>query len=101
VQATEHSRPCFLLLQRFESQFVLHLVPLEGLNLLRFRRFTFKVMTSSKFVEVHTLPPTSNAAHFHILRVFHQVKQWIGEADNMEAKDWGWCIFQISTLGIN
>jgi hypothetical protein len=36
------------------------------------------------------LLPTSNAAHFHILRVFHQVKQWIGEADNMEAKDWGW-----------
>jgi hypothetical protein len=33
-----------------------------------------------------------NAAHFHILRVFHQVKQWIGEADNMEAKDWGWSI---------
>ena len=25
VQATEHSRPCFLQLQRFESQFVLHL----------------------------------------------------------------------------
>ena len=67
-------------------------VPLEGLNLLRFRRFTFKVMTSSKFVEVHTLPPTSNAAHFHNLRVFHQVKEWIGEADNMEAKDWGWSI---------
>ena len=36
------------------------------------------------------LLPTSNAAHFHILRVFHQVKQWIGEADNMEATDWGW-----------
>jgi hypothetical protein len=35
---------------------------------------------------------TSNAAHFHILRVFHQVKQWIGEADNMETKDWGWSI---------
>jgi hypothetical protein len=34
------------------------------------------------------LLPTSNAAHFHILRVFHQVKQWIGEVDNMEAKDW-------------
>jgi hypothetical protein len=62
-------------------------VPLEGLNLLCFRKFTFKVMTSSKFVEVHTLPPTSNAAHFHILRVFHQVKQWIGEAENMEAND--------------
>jgi hypothetical protein len=26
------------------------------------------------------------------LRVFHQVKQWIGEFDNMEAKDWGWSI---------
>jgi hypothetical protein len=24
--------------------------------------------------------------------VFHQVKEWIGEADNMEAKDWGWSI---------
>jgi hypothetical protein len=36
------------------------------------------------------LLPTSNAGHFHILRVFHQVKQWIGEADNMEAKDWGY-----------
>jgi hypothetical protein len=35
------------------------------------------------------LLPTSNAAHFHILPVFHQVKQWIGEVDNMEAKDWG------------
>jgi hypothetical protein len=35
------------------------------------------------------LLPTSNTAHFHILRVFHQVKQWIGEVDNMEAKDWG------------
>jgi hypothetical protein len=38
------------------------------------------------------LLPPSNAAHFNILRVFHQVKQWIGEADNMEAKDWGWSI---------
>ena len=32
------------------------------------------------------------ASDFHILRVLHQVKQWIGEADNMEAKDWGWSI---------
>jgi hypothetical protein len=24
--------------------------------------------------------------------VFHQVKQSIGEADNMEANDWGWSI---------
>jgi hypothetical protein len=23
---------------------------------------------------------------------FHQVKQWIGQADNMEANDWGWSI---------
>ena len=38
------------------------------------------------------LLPTSNAAHFHILRMFHQVIQWIGEADNMETKDCGWSI---------
>jgi hypothetical protein len=46
----------------------------------------------SSIVDGIGLLPTSNAAHFHILRVFHQVKQWIGEADNMEAKDWGWSI---------
>jgi cupin superfamily acireductone dioxygenase involved in methionine salvage len=34
------------------------------------------------------LLPTSNAAHFHILRVFHQAKQWIGEAENIEAEDY-------------
>jgi hypothetical protein len=43
-------------------------------------------------IKASFLLPTSNAAHFHILRVFHQVKQWIGQADNMEANDWGWSI---------
>ncbi|CAG2202663.1 unnamed protein product [Mytilus edulis] len=42
--------------------------------------------------EVHTLPPTSNAAQFHILRAFYQMKVWIGEDVNLNVKDWGWLI---------
>ena len=49
-------------------------------------------MTSSKFVEVHTLPPTSDAAKYHIIRAFYQIKQWTGEAKNMEAKNFGWAV---------
>ena len=49
-------------------------------------------MSSSKFVEVHTLPPTSNAAKYHILRAFYKVKQWTGEDEGMEAKKFGWTV---------
>lgn len=67
-------------------------VQLEGLDLLRFRKFTIKVMTSSKFVEVHTLPPTSDAAKYHVLRTFYQVKQWTGSVDSMDVQEWGWVV---------
>ena len=40
-------------------------VPLECLDLLRFRKFASKIMTSISCVQVHTLPPTSAAAAFH------------------------------------
>ena len=65
--------------------------PREGLDLLRFRKFTSKVITNSTFVEIHTLPPTADSATFHIFRAFYQVKQWIGE-DSLNFTDWGWAV---------
>lgn len=50
-------------------------VPHEELHLLRFRKFTTKVMSSSIFIEVHTLPPTADSTMFHICRTFYQVKE--------------------------
>ncbi|WAR18899.1 hypothetical protein MAR_000737 [Mya arenaria] len=37
-------------------------LPVEGLDLLRFRKYTTKFMSSSSQVQVHSLPPTSAAA---------------------------------------
>ena len=47
-------------------------------------------MTSTTFVQVHTLPPTSAAASYHSLRVYLQVQTWIGNGDSMEPLEWGW-----------
>ena len=64
--------------------------PSEGLDSLRFRRFANKVMTSTTFVQVHTLPLSSAAASYHSLRVYLQVQTWIGNGDSMEPLEWGW-----------
>ena len=64
--------------------------PFEGLDRLRFRKFANKVMTSTTYVQVHTLPPTSAAAMHHSLRVYLQVQIWIGAGNTMDPIDWGW-----------
>ena len=71
---------------------IIHLfggVSVEGLDLLRFRKFANKVMASSSSVQVHTLPPTSAAAAFHSQRVYLQVQTWIGN-NSLAPEDWGW-----------
>ncbi|VDI51986.1 Hypothetical predicted protein [Mytilus galloprovincialis] len=49
-------------------------MPLEGLDILRWRKFTTKTMAlnRSSIVQVQTLPPTSDAAKFHSMRVYLQ-----------------------------
>lgn len=66
-------------------------VPYEGLNLLRLLKFTTKVMSSSTFVEMHTLPPIADSAMFHIYRTFYQVKEWMAEGE-FEFTDWCWAV---------
>ena len=67
---------------------------LENLNLLRFRKFANRVMTSSLFVQVYTLPPTSEAAKYHSMRVYHQVQEWTKPDNTLQPKEWGWSLVQ-------
>ena len=62
---------------------------LEGLDLLRFRKFASEVMASCSCVQVHTLPPTSAAAAFHSQRVHLQVQTW-ADNNSVVPEDWGW-----------
>ena len=60
----------------------------ELLDSLRHRKYQEKVCTRE--VEPQNLPPTSSAAIYHSLRVFLQVKQWQGLAENFPMEEWGW-----------
>ncbi|KAK2140281.1 hypothetical protein LSH36_1407g00003 [Paralvinella palmiformis] len=42
----------------------------------------------SKQIQTQFLPPTSDAAKYHSLRVFHQINEWKGE--NLNATEYGW-----------
>jgi hypothetical protein len=54
-------------------------VPSESLNVLRYKQFASKVATGKEVIQIHTLPPTNEAAVYHSLRVYYQAQIWIGE----------------------
>ncbi len=62
----------------------------DSLDTLRYKRFCDKVATNTSFVEPQTLPPTSSAGKYHSLRVFYQIQEWKGLADDLVPSDWGW-----------
>ncbi|VDI48316.1 Hypothetical predicted protein [Mytilus galloprovincialis] len=66
------------------------LLDVETLDMLRYRIFASKVCVGNIYVQVHTLPPTSDAAKLHCMRVYHQTQVWIGKGDKLDPKDWGW-----------
>lgn len=61
----------------------------DSLDSLRFRRFSEKVARGKSVVLIQSLPPTSAAAKYHLLRVYLQVQVWIGN-DNIIPEDYGW-----------
>ena len=64
---------------------------LENLNILRYRRWAQKVMSNTfATLQVQSLPPTSDAASHHCLRVFYQVKEWINDNEDIQPIDFGW-----------
>ena len=49
-------------------------------------------------VHPECLPPTSAAAVYHSLRVYHQVQQWRGDA--LRPQDWSWKLVDGSLLPV-
>jgi hypothetical protein len=41
-------------------------------------------------VHVKSLPPTSDSAKFHSLRVYYQCQKWMSETVDIDPTDWGW-----------
>jgi len=64
----------------------------DTLDELRYKRFTEKVALSTTFVQVHSLPPTSNASKYHSMRTYLQVQQWTHSDCNLNPEEWGWCV---------
>ena len=60
----------------------------DTLDSLRYAKFCQKISTGNSFVQPECLPPTSAAASYHSLRVYHQVQGWKGVA--LPAENWGW-----------
>ena len=60
----------------------------KSLDSLRYSRFCLKITTGTAFVQLECLPPTSAAAAYHGLRVYHQAQQRRGVA--LPSPDWGW-----------
>ena len=60
----------------------------DTLNKFRLIKFCQKVGSSTSTVQPQTLLPTSNAALYHSLHVYHQVQEWKG--NKVCAVDWGW-----------
>jgi hypothetical protein len=56
-------------------------VPSESLNVLRYKQFASKFATGKEVIQIHTLPPTTEAAVYHSLRVYYQAQIWIGEPE--------------------
>ena len=57
-------------------------------SLNRYNKFCQLVSKGKHEVNLASLPPTTEAAHQHILRVFHQVQLWYGNV--LDPEKWGW-----------
>ena len=49
-------------------------------------------MTYKGVISPETLPPTARAAHFHGLRVHHQVLDWSFSEEDYKPTEWGWTV---------
>ena len=46
--------------------------------------------TGTSHIQPQSLPPTSAAASYHSMRVYHQFIQWKGKEKQVTAEEWGW-----------
>ena len=62
----------------------------EDLNKMRYNMFCEKLVTLKSQLEPQMLPPTSDAAKYHSLRVYYQIREWKGNGEDMDPLLWGW-----------
>ena len=62
----------------------------NSLDFERASRFSNKVASRSVYLPPESLPPTTDAAKQHSLRVYHQVQAWLG--NDLDPTKWGWQI---------
>ncbi|CAC5415218.1 unnamed protein product [Mytilus coruscus] len=65
-------------------------LPLERLNILRWRKFTARVITGNTSVQVKSLPPTSDLGQVHGLRFYYQSQKWMSEEVDIDPTGYGW-----------
>lgn len=68
------------------------------MNKLRYVYFNKLVGTASAAVVLSKLPPTTEAAHQHSRRTFHQVQTW--QEHCLDPSDWGWKLLNKSLTPI-
>lgn len=76
------------------EQFLLHLYgkrkniqTLDALRFLKYTNLTARQSLTRNF-ELATLPPTSDSAKYHCMRVYCQVQQWL--QNSLNPLEWGW-----------
>ncbi len=60
----------------------------DTLDFLKLQRFLNKVGSSTSYVKLEALFPSSAAAKFHNICVYLHVQQWMGHRDHMKPDDW-------------
>ena len=63
----------------------------SSLDELRYILFKKRLKSATKKTRVNprNLPPSSSAAGFHCLRVYHQIQEWLGRS--LDPCEYGWC----------
>ena len=60
------------------------------LTTIRFHKYQ-TMIAQSNILQPQRMPPTIRAAHFHSLRVFLQIKQWMNlDTEVLDPCSWGW-----------
>ena len=61
----------------------------EDLNKMRYNMFCEKLVTLKSQVEPQMLLPTSDAAKYHSLRVYYQIREWKGNGEEFGSASMG------------
>ncbi|KAG1685236.1 hypothetical protein GQR58_009169 [Nymphon striatum] len=60
---------------------------LDSLRMIKYRDMVIKSLSN---VQIQKLPPTPDAAKFHLFRVYYQVPVWMGKGCELNPENWGW-----------